>query len=49
MHNRGAIGHGVQRPEQKEFQMQVEALGFKYYIVRSLEEFKSIVECEIKK
>lgn len=39
----------VQRPEQKEFQQQVEALGFKYYIVRSLEEFKSIVECEIKK
>lgn len=34
---------GTQRPEQKEFQMQVEALGFKYYIVRSLEEFKEIV------
>lgn len=34
---------GVQRPEQKEFQSQVEALGFKYYIVRSLEEFKEIV------
>lgn len=34
---------GTQRPEQKEFQQQVEALGFKYYIVRSLEEFKEIV------
>lgn len=34
---------GTQRPEQKEFQYQVEALGFKYYIVRSLEEFKEIV------
>lgn len=38
---------GTQRPEQKEFQQQVEALGFKYYIVRSLEEFKSIVEHEL--
>lgn len=34
---------GVQRPEQKTFQSQVEALGFKYYVCRSLEEFKSIV------
>lgn len=34
---------GTQRPEQKEFQQQVEALGFKYYIVRSLDEFKEIV------
>lgn len=40
---------GTQRPEQKEFQEQVETLGFKYYIVRSLDEFKVIVECEIKK
>lgn len=38
---------GTQRPEQKEFQQQVEALGFKYYIVRSLEEFKSIVKDEL--
>lgn len=38
---------GTQRPEQKEFQQQVEALGFKYYIVRSLEEFKSIVLTEL--
>lgn len=34
---------GTQRTEQKEFQEQVEALGFKYYIVRSLEQFKEIV------
>lgn len=38
---------GVQRPEQKEFQQQVEALCFKYYIVRSLEEFKEIVNNEL--
>lgn len=38
---------GTQRPEQKTFQNQVEALGFKYYIVKSLEEFKSIVNKEI--
>ena len=40
---------GRQSAEQKEFQQQVESLGFKYYIVRSLEEFKEIVEWEIKK
>lgn len=34
---------GRQSAEQKEFQQQVEALGFKYYIVRSLDEFKEIV------
>lgn len=34
---------GTQRPEQKEFQLQVEALGFKYYIVRSVEQFKEII------
>ena len=34
---------GKQSDAQKEFQSMVEDLGFKYYIVRSLEEFKSIV------
>lgn len=34
---------GTQKEEQKMFQKQVEALGFKYYVCRSLEEFKEIV------
>lgn len=34
---------GKQRQEQKDFQLQVEALGFKYYIVRSVEQFKEII------
>lgn len=38
---------GVQRPEQKEFQQRVEALGFNYYIVRSLGEFKEICTSHI--
>lgn len=38
---------GTQRPEQKEFQLQVEALGFKYYIVRSVEQFKEIIKSEL--
>lgn len=38
---------GTQRPEQKEFQLQVEALGFKYYIVRSVEQFKDIIKSEL--
>lgn len=33
---------GYQRPEQKEFQSIVEALGFEYHLVRSLEDFKKI-------
>jgi hypothetical protein len=31
---------GRQSEKQKEFQATVEALGFKYYLVRNLEEFK---------
>jgi hypothetical protein len=34
---------GKQSKEQKSFQEKVTKLGFKYYIVRSLVEFKSII------
>jgi|SRR5699024_899817 len=34
---------GVQSKKQKEFQKRVEDLGFKYHIVRSLEQFKKII------
>lgn len=32
---------GRQSPKQKEFQSKVEALGYRYLIVRSLEDFKT--------
>lgn len=35
---------GRQSPKQRAFQLQVEEMGFNYYIVRSLDEFKAIVE-----
>ena len=34
---------GVQSPAQKEFQERVTDLGFHYYIFRSLEQFKTII------
>ena len=34
---------GKQSKNQKKFQKKVEALGFEYYVVRSLEDFKSII------
>jgi hypothetical protein len=34
---------GKQSDKQKDFQSAVENLGFKYYIVRSLEEFKDVI------
>lgn len=34
---------GMQQKTQIEFQKKVEALGFEYFIVRSLEEFKQII------
>ena len=34
---------GVQSDNQKEFEQTVNALGFEYYLVRSLETFKSII------
>lgn len=35
---------GVQSANQKEFQKRVESLGYTYLIVRSLEQFKEIIE-----
>ncbi len=34
---------GTQKPKQIEFQKHVESMGFPYYIVRSLEEFKELI------
>lgn len=34
---------GKQSREQRAFQLKVERLGFKYYIIKTLEEFKYIV------
>lgn len=34
---------GVQSPRQKEFQKRIEALGFKYHIFRSIQQFYSIL------
>ena len=38
---------GYQRPEQKTFQTKIENLNQKYYICRSLEEFKCIINNEL--
>ena len=35
---------GVISPFQKDFKEKVEKQGFKYYLIRSLEEFKKIIE-----
>ncbi len=37
---------GKQAPKQAEFQSRVEANGFKYYLVRSLEDFKKVMDLE---
>ena len=37
----------TQQPNQREFEAQITALGFKYYIVRSLEEFKNVIKIYI--
>ena len=37
---------GKQRAEQIEFQKIVEALGFKYYICRTLEDFQNVIQDE---
>jgi hypothetical protein len=34
---------GKQQPNQKDFESSVTALGFEYYLVRSLEQFKKII------
>jgi hypothetical protein len=35
---------GVQSESQKQFENDVKALGFEYYLVRSLNEFKNLVQ-----
>lgn len=40
---------GRQRPNQLEFQQRIELLGFRYHIVRSLEEFQEIINGTLKK
>ncbi len=35
---------GVQSPKQKEFQDRIEALGFKYHIFRSMQQFYGILK-----
>lgn len=39
---------GRQSEKQKEFEKIVSDLGFKYYIVRSLEEFKEVINNNLK-
>lgn len=39
---------GKQRENQKDFETLVQKLGFNYYLIRTLEEFKTIIENEIK-
>ena len=39
---------GKQREQQKNFQNTVDALGFEYHVVRSLEEFKKIIHAKEK-
>lgn len=34
---------GYQSKEQKEWQGKIEMAGFKYYVIRSLEEFKELI------
>ena len=37
---------GKQRESQKDFETLVQKLGFDYYLIRTLEEFKTIIENE---
>lgn len=36
-----------QRPEQKDFENKVSQLGFSYYVCRSLEQFKDIIQSNL--
>lgn len=40
------VGRNGQSDAQKDFQKLVESLGFKYYLIRSLNEFKNILQQE---
>jgi hypothetical protein len=37
------IEKGIQSTAQKDFQSRIEALGYEYHIIRSLEQFKQIL------
>lgn len=39
---------GKQKESQKDFETLVQKLGFDYYLIRTLEEFKTIIENETK-
>ena len=34
---------GTQQPNQKQFEADVKALGFEYFVIRSLEQFKNLL------
>jgi len=40
-------GKGKQSPTQKEFEKEMEKNNFDYYIVRDLDEFRSVIETEL--
>jgi hypothetical protein len=35
--------NGTQEPDQKKWQSKIESAGFEYFIIRSLNEFKSVI------
>jgi len=39
---------GTQSPDQKEFERIVTSAGFRYYIIRTLKEFQTLIETLIK-
>lgn len=38
---------GKQSQSQKEFELRVNALGFQYHVIRSLEQFKNLIQNEL--
>jgi len=42
------LPNGVQSDVQRKFQSTVQALGFEYKIIRSLEEFKEYILCKLQ-
>ncbi|MFJ1490742.1 VRR-NUC domain-containing protein [Capnocytophaga canis] len=42
-------GKGKQTDKQKEFQKQVQQLGFSYFVCNSFDKFQNIIENEIEK
>jgi hypothetical protein len=39
---------GIQSDNQKDFQNRIELLGFEYYVIRSLEQFKQLIWQNLK-